>query len=227
MANARPTLALDPGLGPPVVRAALVWAHDLATLEPMAGERAFVVELLARVRAAGEGFLAADRKAAVRAMLRHGRYRPSGRSKPSSEYLLAAALDGTFPSVNGPVDVNNAVSLESGYPASIFDAAATGATLLLRRGRPGECYVFNPSGQTIDLEDLVCVCRPEGGVWVPCGNPVKDSMSTKVSRATRDVAAVIYAPTAESAGPLESAAARFAELLCTECGAAGCGWALA
>jgi DNA/RNA-binding domain of Phe-tRNA-synthetase-like protein len=227
MADGRPTLALDPGLGPAVVRAALVWAHDLETSGPPAAERAFVLELLATVRAAGEGFLAADRRAAVRAMLRHGRYRPSGRSKPSSEYLLAAALAGTFPSVNGPVDVNNAVSLESGYPASIFDAAATGATLLLRRGRPGESYVFNPSGQTIDLEDLVCVCKPEGAGWVPCGNPVKDSMSTKVSQATRVVVAVIYAPAAEPSGPLESAAARFAHLLCAECGAAGCGWALA
>jgi DNA/RNA-binding domain of Phe-tRNA-synthetase-like protein len=152
-------------------------------------------------------------------MLRHGAYKPSGRSKPSSEYLLAAALKGEFPLVNCAVDVNNAVSLESGYPASIFDLELCGAALLIRRGQPGQSYVFNPSGQSIDLEDLLCVCRLEDGLWRPCGNPVKDAMATKTGEATRNIAAVIYAPAAEPAAALEKAAAQFAALLQSECGA--------
>ena len=159
-------------------------------------------------------------------MLRFGSYKPAGRSKPSSEYLLAAALEGGFPLVNGPVDVNNAVSLEWGYPASIFDMELCGTALFLRRGLPGESYIFNPSGQSIDLKDLVCVCRAEGTAWVPCGNPVKDAMATKTSESTRSVAALIYAPASESRKDLDAAAERFATLLRTDCGATETGWSV-
>jgi DNA/RNA-binding domain of Phe-tRNA-synthetase-like protein len=179
-----------------------------------------------RVRAAGERFLSPERKAAVRKMLRFGAYRPSGRSKPSSEYLLAAALEGDFPLVNGPVDVNNAVSLEWGYPASIFDIELCGTALLLRRGMAGESYIFNPSGQSIDLKDLLCVCRAEAGAWLPCGNPVKDAMATKTRESTCGVAAVIYAPSTEPNGELDAAAARFAALLRSDCSAAESGWSV-
>ena len=221
-----PSLSYDPGLAPLAVRAALVWGLDLPKCTATASTPAYVSEILARVRAAGEGFLSAERKSAVRNMLRFGSYKPAGRSKPSSEYLLAAALEGSFPLVNGPVDANNAVSLESGYPASIFDLELCGANLLLRRGLPGESYVFNPSGQIIDLKDLLCVCRAEGESWLPCGNPVKDAMATKTRESTRSVAAVIYAPVSEPRAALDAAAERFASLLRTECGSEETGWTL-
>jgi DNA/RNA-binding domain of Phe-tRNA-synthetase-like protein len=95
---------------------------------------------------------------AVRDMLRNGRYKPAGRAKPSSEYLLAAALDGSFPRVNPLVDAVNLASLKYMYPMSIFDADRAGQALLCRLGAPGEDYVFNSSGQKIDVEDLVCLC---------------------------------------------------------------------
>jgi DNA/RNA-binding domain of Phe-tRNA-synthetase-like protein len=179
----------------------------------------YITALLERVRGAGAAYISPARKAAVREMLRFGKYRPAGRGKPSSEYLLQSALEGSFPLVNGPVDVNNAVSLESGYPASIFDLDLCGPDLLLRRGRAGESYVFNPSGQVIDVEDLLCICRLDAGAWTPCGNPVKDSMATKTWESTHNIAAVIYAPSSESPDLLEAAAARFASLLTSECGA--------
>jgi DNA/RNA-binding domain of Phe-tRNA-synthetase-like protein len=219
-----PSLSYDPNLAPLTVRAALVWGLDMPGCPATASAPLYLSELLTRVRAAGEGFLAAERKAAVRNMLRFGSYKPSGRSKPSSEYLLAAALEGDFPLVNGPVDVNNAASLDSGYPASIFDMELSGADLLLRRGLPGESYVFNPSGQIIDVKDLICVCRAEGASWAPCGNPVKDAMVTKTRESTRNVVAVIYAPLSEPRAALDSAAERFASLLRSECGSAETGW---
>jgi DNA/RNA-binding domain of Phe-tRNA-synthetase-like protein len=221
-----PSLNYDPRLEPLSVRAALVWGLGLPDCAATASAPAYLAELLARVRAAGEAFLTAERKTAVRNMLRFGAYKPAGRSKPSSEYLLAAALEGSFPLVNGPVDVNNAVSLESGYPASIFDMDLSGSNLLLRRGLPGESYVFNPSGQIIDLKDLLCVCRVEGESWLPCGNPVKDSMATKTRETTRNVAAVLYAPVLEPRAALDAAAERFAKLLGAECGAAETGWSV-
>jgi hypothetical protein len=219
-----PSLSYDPGLEPRPVRAALLWALDLPGCPKTESAPLFLSELLARVRAAGDGFLSPERKAAVRNMLRFGSYKPAGRSKPSSEYLLAAALEGSFPLVNGPVDVNNAVSLEWGYPASIFDLDLCGAALLLRRGAAHESYTFNPSGQNIEVKDLLCVCRAEAGTWVPCGNPVKDAMATKTRESTRNIAAVIYAPAVESRVGLDAAAQRFASLLCTDCSASETGW---
>jgi hypothetical protein len=221
-----PSLSFDPSLQPRTMRAALIWALGLPGCPKTTTAPSYLVLLLERVRTAGEAFLPPGRKNAVRGMLRFGSYKPAGRSKPSSEYLLAAALEGDFPLVNGPVDVNNAVSLEWGYPASIFDLELCGSSLLLRRGLAGESYVFNPSGQNIDLKDLLCVCRLENEAWLPCGNPVKDAMATKIRESTQGLAAVVYAPITEPASDLESAAARFAQLLSSECGAGESGWAV-
>jgi DNA/RNA-binding domain of Phe-tRNA-synthetase-like protein len=219
-----PCLRYDRDLEPRSVRAALVWGLALEGCPKTLSAPDFLTALLKRVRAAGEGFLSAERKAAVRNMLRFRSYKPSGRSKPSSEYLLGAALEGNFPLVNGPVDINNSVSLEWGYPASIFDIELCGLELLLRRGAAGESYIFNPSGQSINLEDLLCICRVEEGNWKPCGNPVKDAMETKINEIARGVAAVIYAPAAEDRADLEAAAQRFAALLQSYCNAVESGW---
>lgn len=159
----------------------------------------------------------------VREMLRHGTYKPSGRAKPASEYLLAAATRGEFPVVNGPVDVNNAISLASGIPGSIFDSGLAGGSLLLRHGRPGESYVFNRSGQSIDLEDLLVVCRKVSGTWEPCGNPVKDAMTTKVRPESHGVVAVLYAPRSLGSTFATHWAERFATLLEVACQAQAAG----
>ncbi len=228
MSRAGPfSLFFDPSLGGDRLRAALIWARGLPVRPRTESAPPYLAALLDRVRVAGAGFLASERKAAVRDMLRHGRYRPAGRAKPSSEYLLAVALEGEFPLVNGPVDANNAVSLEWGYPASVFDAAKTGSELLLRLGAAGEAYVFNPSGQEIELGDLIVVCRRSGEGWEPCGNPVKDAMATKVFEDAEEVVAVVYAPSSEGPERLESCASRFRELLETQCGAADSGYGIA
>lgn len=224
------TLSIDPSIEAGRLRAALVWASGLPGSPATSAPSAYLSDLLARVRASGEAFLAPERKAAVRNMLRHGKYKPAGRAKPSSEYLLAAALEGEapmggFPLVNGPVDANNAASLAWGYPASIFDTAKCGRDLLLRWGQPGESYVFNLSGQVIDLEDLIVACRRgEGGTWEACGNPVKDAMATKVFEDCREVAAVVYAPASDPRAELEACAEAFAGMLRSDCGAADSGW---
>ncbi len=228
------SLEFDPAQDLGKVRAALVWASGLPGCPKTEAAPAYLAALMARVRGAGEAFPPAARKAAVRDMLRHGKYKPAGRAKPSSEYLLAAALEGegligAFPLVNAAVDANNAVSLEWGYPASIFDEAKTGPQLFLRRGRAGEGYVFNPSGQVIELEDLLVVCRRSPGgdkSWEACGNPVKDAMATKVFEEAHGILAVVYAPSCEPSSLLVACAARFTELLKAECGAAEAGFAI-
>lgn len=210
-------LKVDPALHSSPVLPALIWAEGISPPRPTAEAPSFLIEILEQCKERGEGFVPADLRARVRDMLRCGRYKPAGRGKPASEFLLRAALNDSFPLVNVPVDINNAISLASGLPGSIFDADLSGTHLLLRRGRPGESYVFNPAGQVIGLEDLIVVCRREGESWVPCGNPVKDAMATKIRPETQSVAAVLYAPTDESVSFVETWAARYAELLSTHC----------
>src|SRR5262249_49155820 len=109
-------------------------------------------------------------RAQVRDLLRHGKYKPTGRGKPASEYLRQAAREGRFPRIDALVDVNNLVSLESGLPISVLDVERAGArSFVLRHGRPGESYVFNSAGHTIDLQDLLLVASAER----PLANAVK------------------------------------------------------
>jgi len=202
----------------------LVWAEGIASPRATTESPSFLSAVVDAAQAAGTEYVPANLRKRVRNMLRHGKYKPSGRGKPASEYLLQAALAGDFPLVNPPVDVNNAISLESGLPGSIFDADLSGCDLLLRWGVPEESYIFNPTGQSIDLEDLLVICRRIAGAWIPCGNPVKDSMSTKTRSETRNVVAVLYSPTDEPIPALESRGARFAELLESHCGASSAGY---
>jgi DNA/RNA-binding domain of Phe-tRNA-synthetase-like protein len=129
----------------------------------------------------------------VRDMLRFGKYKPTGRGKPASEYLLKAAVENRFPRINNLVDINNLVSLRYLLPISLIDLVRAGRDqFLVRHGRASESYPFNAAGQTIDLEDLVVIARlPEDEA---CANPVKDSMSTKLDDRSTDVMAVLFAP---------------------------------
>jgi DNA/RNA-binding domain of Phe-tRNA-synthetase-like protein len=129
-----------------------------------------------------------DVRAAVRELLRHGGYKPSGRSKPASEYLLRAQAEGTFPSINPGVDVCNHVSLQSGLPISVVDLDLGAAPWSIVVCPPGTSYVFNPSGQTIDAAGLLALCDAAG----PCGTPVKDAQRTKTSPTTRALLSVVW-----------------------------------
>lgn len=164
----------------------------------------------------------AIRKAA-RDLLRNGQYKPTGRGKPASEYLVRAAQqeDASFPRVNAPVDVANYVSLQSLLPISLWDLdrAATDR-FRFRLGQPGEAYVFNTADQTIKLDDLIVGCGLDdpGDDGTPMVNPVKDSLATKTTDETHRVAACVYTPgEAVSTEELAAICASFAALL-GDCG---------
>ena len=127
-------------------------------------------------------------RSAVRDLLRHGGYKPTGRGKPSSEYLVRAATEGGLPRINLAVDACNAVSLHSGLPISVVDLALAREPLSIRLGTADAQYVFNASGQTIDVAGLLCLCDADG----PCANAVKDAQRTKTSAATRSTLTVIW-----------------------------------
>lgn len=171
-----------------------------------------IEEVFKRARDKGpEGW--ASRIKAVRDLLRNGNYKPAGRAKPSSEYLLAAALEGDFPKVNFFVDAVNLASLKHMYPMSIFDADRAGRNLLCRLGSPGERYVFNSAGQEIDVEDLLCICAR----GVPIVNPVRDSMATKLFEGVGNAVVAIYAPSGAEGADLGAAAAEVARLCSPAC----------
>jgi DNA/RNA-binding domain of Phe-tRNA-synthetase-like protein len=124
----------------------------------------------------------------IRDLLRHGGYKPTGRGKPASEYLVRAAEEGGLRTINLAVDACNAVSLHSGLPISVVDTDKLAPPLRIGLGGAGERYVFNASGQEIDVAGLLCLFDREG----PCANAVKDAQRTKTSDATRSTLTVIW-----------------------------------
>jgi DNA/RNA-binding domain of Phe-tRNA-synthetase-like protein len=129
-----------------------------------------------------------DVRAAVRDLLRHGGFKPTGRSKPASEYLLRAVGEGALSSINVAVDACNVVSLHSGLPISVVDLDLVREPLRVAVAPPGASYVFNQAGQTIDVGGLVCLFDAEG----PCANAVKDAQRTKTRPATRRTLSIIW-----------------------------------
>jgi DNA/RNA-binding domain of Phe-tRNA-synthetase-like protein len=127
-------------------------------------------------------------RVAVRDMLRHGGYKPTGRGKPASEYLVRAAVAGTLASINAAVDACNVVSLHSGFPISVVDLDRARAPFHIAIAPPGERYIFNAAGQEIDLEGLLCLFDADGA----CGNAVKDAQRTKTGPSTTRTLSVIW-----------------------------------
>jgi len=145
---------------------------------------------------------------AVRDLLRAGGYKPTGRGKPASEYLLGVLAAGPIPSINLAVDACNAVSARSGLPISVIDPDLAREPLRIGTAGAGASYVFNASGQTIDLEGLVCLFDADG----PCANAVKDAQRTKTSASTRSTFSVVWG-TSALPGRAEATARWYRELL--------------
>ncbi len=148
---------------------------------------AWLIDLL-RIDADAPVQRSEELRGAVRDMLRHGGYKPTGRGKPASEYLVRAAEEGGLRSINCAVDVCNVVSLHSGFPVSVVDLDLTEPPLRIAIATAGSSYVFNPAGQEIDVSGLVCL----HDALSPCGNAVKDSQRTKTRDETRHTLSVIW-----------------------------------
>jgi DNA/RNA-binding domain of Phe-tRNA-synthetase-like protein len=136
-------------------------------------------------------------RAAVRSLLRWGGFKPSGRSKPASEYLDKAE---SLASINAAVDAGNVVSLHSGLPISVIDLDLALPPYRLEIVTEKIGYVFNPSGQELDLKGLLCLWDSQG----PCASPVKDSQRSKTHGQTRRTLCLIWG-SQEVAAQVESA----------------------
>lgn len=144
-------------------------------------------------------------RSAVRSLLRWGGFKPSGRSKPASEYLDKAE---NLASINAAVDAGNVVSLHSGLPISVIDLDLALPPYRLEIVTEKTSYVFNPSGQELDLKGLLCLWDSQG----PCASPVKDSQRSKTHGQTRRTLCLIWG-SQEIAAQVESALAFYHQVL--------------
>jgi len=124
----------------------------------------------------------------VRNLIRHNGYKPTGRGKPASEYLIKMGTEHGLRSINLPVDICNAVSFHSGLPISVIDLDKATAPFDIRCAAPETSYIFNPSGQEINASGLLSLHDQEG----PCANAVKDAQRTKTSETTESTLTVIW-----------------------------------
>lgn len=130
-------------------------------------------------------------RAHVRDLLRSGGFKPTGRSKPASEYLRKACDEGRLGSINPLVDACNAVSLHSGLPISVVDLDKATPPITVSICPEKTNYVFNSGGQVIDIGGLLTIHDALG----PCAGPVKDSQRTKTSETTVRTLSVIWGTT--------------------------------
>ncbi len=149
-----------------------------------------------------------DVRGAVRDLLRHGGYKPTGRGKPASEYLVRAANDGDLGSINAAVDACNAASLHSGLPISVVDLDLAVPPFRVALADDGARYAFNASGQEIDVSRLLCLHDVRG----PCANAVRDSQRTKTRPETRRTLSLVWG-TVEAPGRAERTTAWYRQLL--------------
>ena len=158
------------------------------------------------------GYSADERvKTEIRTLLRARGYTPSGRGKPASEYLLRwFQEEDKFVNISPAVDVNNIISVKYLLPASILDVELLDSkNLTIRIGQTDESYIFNNSGQEINLKGLVLVADS-----APAGNPIKDSMRAKLTSSSTNLIAVIYSSLkAYNLDSMNSITAEFADLL--------------
>ncbi|MFO0844196.1 MAG: phenylalanine--tRNA ligase beta subunit-related protein [Gemmataceae bacterium] len=185
-------------------------AAFVTTFPRSLGEMAVPDTLLGLLRLdAAAPFTPEDRvREQIRALLRHGGYKPTGRGKPASEYLLRAAGDGSLATINLAVDACNAVSLHSGLPISVIDLDRAAEPLRVGLAPPGTSYVFNAAGQSIDLAGLLCLSDAAG----PCANGVKDAQRTKTTPQTRRTLSLVWGTNALP-GRTAVASAWYQELL--------------
>ena len=80
------------------------------------------------------------------------------------------------------------MSLHAWLPISVVDLARAKLPLSIRIAEEGDSYVFNASGQTIDLGGLLCLCDADG----PCANAVKDAQRTKTSDETTETVSILW-----------------------------------
>ncbi len=109
------------------------------------------------------------------------------RYRPSSEALMRRIASGKgLYRVSPVVDVNNIISIRTGWPIGTYDITAINGDATFRIARSGEPYQGIGRGE-LNIEGLPCFADAKG----PFGTPMSDSERTKVTEETKDVMSVL------------------------------------
>jgi DNA/RNA-binding domain of Phe-tRNA-synthetase-like protein len=130
------------------------------------------------------------------------------RYRPAAEALLRRVAQGKDLSrASNVVEVNNLLSLETGFSIGVYDLATLTPPLVFRRGRAGETYDGIGRGP-LNLEGLPVFADVRG----PFGSPTSDSGRSMVTEATTQILMVMigFAPVIVEPGHLARARALLA-----------------
>lgn len=109
------------------------------------------------------------------------------RYRPAAEALMRRVAQGKgLYRVNNVVDVNNLISLRTGFSIGTYDLDRLAPPVVFRRAGAGETYHGIGRGP-LNLEGLPVFCDARG----PFGSPTSDSERTMVTGAARRVLMVI------------------------------------
>jgi DNA/RNA-binding domain of Phe-tRNA-synthetase-like protein len=97
--------------------------------------------------------------------------------------LDAVAARGDLASINAAVDALNAISLHSGLPMSVIDLDRAAPPFSIRTALAGEAYVFNVSGQSIDIAGLPCLY--DARAPAPTRSRIRSARRPRLARAAR------------------------------------------
>lgn len=110
------------------------------------------------------------------------------RYRVSSEALIRRIGQGKgLYEVNTVVDVNNLISIESGFSVGSYDAANIEDNLMFRIGKPGETYLGIGKDE-INIEALPVLADEKGAI----GSSTSDSRRAMITESAREVLTLIY-----------------------------------
>lgn len=110
------------------------------------------------------------------------------RYRVSSEALIRRIGQGKgLYEVNTVVDVNNLISIESGFSVGSYDAANIEDELVFRIGRPGETYK-GIGKEEINIESLPVLADEKGAI----GSSTSDSERAMITGGAKEVLTLIY-----------------------------------
>ncbi|MBU1167348.1 hypothetical protein KKC60_02985, partial [Patescibacteria group bacterium] len=116
-----------------------------------------------------------------------------GRYRGSAEALIRRIIQGKgLYKVNGPVDINNLVSVTTRHPVGTYNLAAIEGPIVFGVGEPGESYK-GIGKETINIAGLPVFKDDQG----PYGSPTSDSERAMITDGTTRILMVIISFTGE------------------------------
>lgn len=164
----------------------VVWTLKAGSLDPGA-VAALLAQTCEAVAAGGEGGPADQAVEAYKtALTRLGRN--PNRYRISSDALLRRCRkDGAVPTILPLVDLNNVLSMRSGWPIGCYDLAKVVSAVSFRQGREGEVMATLGKGD-MDVARLPLLADAAG----PFGSTISDSVRSRVTEETAAPAFVMY-----------------------------------